>query len=221
MVKKKGIPSRTRNWTFIVYPKKEDLKKLGYDVNENYKYGEAPSNWRDILIDQHMPFVVSPLHDNDVDATGERKKPHYHVGVFFEGVKSFEQVKEITDSLTSPIPQKLGSVQGFIRYLVHLDNPDKYQYKKEDIKSYNGFDHEAYLMPSKTEKYQMIGEMIDYIEKNDIKEYYEFMLIARDIRPNDWFVLLCENCTYVIDRFISSRRNAEVEKEEKKSNQKD
>ncbi|MDU7039740.1 MAG: Rep family protein, partial [Lactococcus lactis] len=63
MAKKKD--TRTRNWTFFVYPE------------------SAPSNWREILDSYHVPWIESPLHDKDVNSDGEIKKAHWHVLLMF------------------------------------------------------------------------------------------------------------------------------------------
>ena len=120
----KRAGTRTRNWTFVVYPE------------------SAPNDWEKIIENERVPFVVSPLHDSDIsdNETGEIKKAHWHVIINFSSVKSYEQVKELTDKINAPIPQKVNSMIGATRYLIHLDHADKFQYKKEDIKCFNGFD---------------------------------------------------------------------------------
>ena len=54
------MPSRNvkkRNWAFIVYP------------------DSAPADWQEILRQTGLQCVVSPLHDSDLDPTGEPKTP--------------------------------------------------------------------------------------------------------------------------------------------------
>lgn len=53
----------------------------------------APENFKDIISDWHIEAFLSPLHDKDINATGEAKKPHYHLLVKFQGLKSDDQVK--------------------------------------------------------------------------------------------------------------------------------
>ena len=98
---------RARTWTFILYPE------------------SAPENWRYILDGYHIPWVESPLHDKDVNPDGTVKKAHRHIILLFDGKKSFEQVKDITDALNAPIPQKTANTKGLVRYLIHMDNPEK------------------------------------------------------------------------------------------------
>ena len=101
--------SRTRNWTFVLY---ED---------------SAPENWRDILDEMFIEWIESPWHDKDINADGEPKKKHKHILLMFGGVKSYEQVKEITDKLGQPIPQRCHNAKAMVRYMAHLDNPEKAQ----------------------------------------------------------------------------------------------
>jgi len=186
---------RTRNWTFIVYPE------------------SAPENWIEILSDEQVPFAISPLHDKDVNADGEVKKPHWHVMLMFKGNKSLGQIKKITDKFNSPAPQKVNSTKAMARYLVHLDNPEKYQYHKEDIKVYGGADIEQHLTSAseqKNERYDGIREMCEFVDQRGIIEFSDLMAYAMDNR-SDWFELLCDNSAYVIGLYIKSRRHQKAE----------
>uniref|UniRef100_UPI001FD9DA67 Rep family protein n=1 Tax=Staphylococcus sp. GDX8P107P-1 TaxID=2804109 RepID=UPI001FD9DA67 len=53
--------ARTRNWTFVIYPE------------------SVVSNWRDVLDDEHIQWVESPVHDKDTNPEGEIKKAHIHI----------------------------------------------------------------------------------------------------------------------------------------------
>ena len=189
----KRAGERTRNWSFIVYPE------------------SAPKNWVEIIQEERVPFVVSPIHDSDVnELTGELKKAHFHVLITYSSVKTFEQVKELTDSLKSTIPQKCKSVKGSVRYMAHLDNPDKAQYEIKDIVGYNGFDVMAQIRTA-TDRYVMISEMADYIESNDIIEFADLFNYARLNRFDDWFPLLCDNSAFIMGQFIKSKRHSKRE----------
>lgn len=100
--------NRSRTWAFVAYPE------------------SMPENWREILDALSVPWACSPLHDKDInETTGEVKKPHRHFVMSFPGKKSYEQIKEITDKLNAPVPQKCLSIRGAVRYFLHLDNPEK------------------------------------------------------------------------------------------------
>ena len=123
---------KSRYWTILVYPE------------------SAPEDWEDILAGLTYCYK---LHDHDVvKSTGELKKAHFHVVLAFDGPTTYNVVKELTDSLKSPIPKAVRSLRGMIRYLIHADNKNKYQYKREDIVSV-GMDQEIEqaFTPKKTD----------------------------------------------------------------------
>ena len=88
---------RTRVWSAIVYPE------------------SAPANWREILDDEHFEWAESPLHEFDVNPTGEVKKAHWHIVLCFEGPKSFEQVQQLLEPLNCPYPQRCHALKGAVR----------------------------------------------------------------------------------------------------------
>lgn len=189
----KRAGERTRNWCFIVYP------------------DSAPVDWIKIIQEERVPFAVSPLHDSDVNNdTGELKKAHWHVLITYTTVKTVEQVKELVGRLNASAPQKCKSVKGSVRYMAHLDNPDKAQYEIKDIVGYNGFDVMAQIRTA-TDRYVMISEMADYVESNDIIEFADLFNYARLNRFDDWFPLLCDNSAFIMGQFIKSKRHSKRE----------
>ena len=84
MTKKKE--QRSNKWAFLIYQ------------------DSAPENYLDILEELHIPYVLSPWHDKDVNkSTGEIKKAHKHGALFFETLKSYSQVSDLLkDKLNSP-----------------------------------------------------------------------------------------------------------------------
>lgn len=187
--KKSRGSDRTRNWTIVVYPE------------------SAPENWRDILDDMHIEWVESPLHDKDINANGELKKAHWHVLLLFGGVKSFEQVVDVIKPLNCPIPQRCHNSKAMVRYMAHLDNPDKVQYNTSDIISHGGVDLAELLRPSSSERYTLIREMMVYIRENHITEFQDLMDYAMDSEFDTWFPLLCDNSAFVVSNYIKSLRN--------------
>jgi len=193
MSERKG-KGRTRNWTIIVYPE------------------SAPKNWREILDEEHIPWVESPLHDKDLDPTGELKKSHWHVLLLYEGVKTFEQVQELTKKINSPIPQKCAAPKALVRYMVHMDNPDKNQYKVEDIKAHGGADIMDLLRPTNSDRYMYIKEMMQFIKDEKIDEFQDLVDYAMVNRYDDWFMLLCDNSSYIVNTYIKSVRHRKQKK---------
>lgn len=182
--------TRTRNWTIVVYP------------------DSAPENWRDILDAIHIEWVESPLHDKDIDPTGEPKKAHYHVLLMFGGIKSYEQVLEITQMLNCTIPKRVHNAKSLVRYMAHLDNPDKAQYDMSNIVSHGGVDVADLLKPSSAERYTYIKEMKQWCNEHSIVEFCDLFNYAADERFDDWFPLLCDSCCFVMNQFLKSKRHS-------------
>jgi hypothetical protein len=181
--------TRTRNWTIVLYPE------------------SAPENWREILDDMHIEWIESPLHDKDINANGETKKAHWHILLMFGGVKTYEQVKEITDKLNAPIPERCHNAKAMVRYMAHLDNPDKAQYSVSDIKAHGGVDLAEMLRPSSSERYTLIGDMLSYIRANNVVEFQDLMDYAFANEFDTWFPLLCDNSAFVVGQYIKSQRH--------------
>lgn len=188
-IEKSRGSDRTRNWTFVLYPE------------------SAPENWRDILDEYHIEWVESPLHDKDINADGEPKKPHKHILLMFGGVKSYEQVLEITEALNQPIPQRIHNAKALVRYMAHLDNPEKAQYSPSEIIAHGGVDLAELLRPSSSERYTMLRDMIDYIRSAGVTEFQDLMDYAAAEHFDDWFPLLCDNSAYVVGQYIKSQRH--------------
>lgn len=185
----KNGKGRTRNWTFIIYPE------------------SAPENWRDLLNDEHIAWVESPLHDKDTNADGEVKKAHIHILLMFDSVKGYNQVVVITERIKATIPQKCASPKGLVRYMIHLDNPEKFQYEKKDIKEYGGADIAELLKPTCSDRYALIKEMIIFVKEHEIKEIQDLIDYALEYRFDDWFPLLCDNSTFIMSHYIKSVRH--------------
>ena len=77
----KRAGERTRGYATIVYPE------------------SAPADWKEILADLKIQVLISPLHDQDVNPTGEPKKPHYHIMLIFEGPKAAHRPERLLQHL--------------------------------------------------------------------------------------------------------------------------
>ena len=186
---KKSRDERTRNWTFVAYPE------------------SAPADWREILDNEHIEWVESPLHDKDIDGAGKQKKPHWHIALLFAGKKSYEQIKEIADKINAPKPEPIQSTRSLIRYFAHLDDPNKAQYPVSEIIAHGGTDLKELLKPTASSRYESIAEMVEYIQENEITEFIDFMIYCKNKEFETWFPLLCDNAAFIIQAVIKSNRH--------------
>lgn len=184
MATQKATDSRTRNFATVVYPE------------------SAPDNWKEILFSHCVPAFISPLHDKDINPTGEPKKPHYHVMLMFDGKKSIEQVTEIFSSINGVGCEIVKSVRGYARYLCHLDNPEKHQYDVAEVaclaSDYLG------TIGLAIDKYHAIGEMQDFCDRYNIISFYVLTKYARAHRP-DWHRILCDCGAIFMREYLNSR----------------
>jgi len=200
----KRAGQRTRNWTVVFYP--EDL----------------PEDWISLVDSLLFRWIQSPLHDKDLNADGTPKKAHYHALFMFESIKTVEQIKEMlagilgkseTGSIIGAAPpQKVTDRCALVRYMAHMDNPDKAKYEVSDIVGHNGADPAEILRYSATETREMIIAMEEYIEDNGILELADFSRAIRYDYP-EWHTILATKMTMYFNAFIRScRHKAQMEK---------
>lgn len=178
-----------RNWAFVMYPE------------------SMPSDWFERLEKTGLPFAISPLHDKDIDPTGEKKKAHYHVICQYGNTTTQKNVKDnVCDIVNATIPIKLESIKGMYRYHLHLDNPDKFQYDDRDRTFINGFDVSSVNALTATEIDKLSNQILEFIDNNDIIEYSDLLY---EFRVNDMYNLLnvAKNHTILFNTYIKSKRH--------------
>ena len=175
---------KNRYWSFVCYPESVML------------------DFKDYLSEMGCVFAVSPLHDKDVNATGEPKKAHWHVLLQFEGPTTYNKVKEqICDVIGATIPKAVISLRGYYRYLCHLDNPEKAQYNIEQIEEYGGF----HIDLTCSEKNVIKSNICDCIIQHNINEYVDLVNYYRDIGDFDYFEIVCNN-TLFFSTYLKSKK---------------
>lgn len=178
--------NRLRNYATVVYPE------------------SAPEGWQSILEEQFVPAFISPLHDSDVNPTGEPKKPHYHVVIMFDGVKTVEQAKDLFDKIGGVGCEKVNSIRGYARYLCHLDNPEKYQYPQDKVRCLCGADYMGTIGLA-YDKYKALSEMEEFCEKYNIFSYYVLARYA-SVHRSDWSRILKDCGTVYMREYLQSRK---------------
>lgn len=195
--------SRGRNWWVTVYP--EDL----------------PDDWRDRVQSVKCKILISPLHNMDFNADGTPKKEHHHILHMFDTLKSVAQVDGIYRTLfgiaVNPetlaesipgvakiIPEKclIHDREGAVRYLCHLDNPEKALYSIDDITAMNGADLLELLKHTQAEMQANMIAMEEYIEAHGITTISAFSRAIRNTHP-DWYNILTTKSTTYFRAFIN------------------
>ncbi|KAA8713671.1 Replication protein RepB [Lactococcus garvieae subsp. garvieae] len=182
---------RSNKWAFLLYKE------------------SASPDYLEILEELHIPYILSPWHDMDVNKqTGEFKKPHRHGALFFDSLKSYNQVSELlTEKLNTPAHvEAVMSPKGMYDYFTHAENPDKTLYNVNDIESGCGFEIENFLMEQDLENF--MSEVIDIIEENHFVEFEDLVRFAR--KENALLLNLIINKTYFFAKYLDSRRYNQV-----------
>ena len=184
---------RSNKWAFLIYQER------------------ALENYLDVLEEMHIPFVLSPWHDKDINKeTGEFKKAHKHGVLFFESLKSYTQVSELlTEKLHTPSHVEIVmSPKGMYDYFIHAENPDKTLYNIDEIESGCGFELDQFLITNNNE--QFLSTVIDIIEEHNFIEFNNLVRYARVENPLLLYIII--NKTYFFAKYLDSRRHSSHKK---------
>lgn len=173
---------RTKNFATLFYP-------------ESLSFTDA----KDFLDSLHIAYLISPLHSRDLDKDGKLKKPHHHVILVFDSLKSVPQVKDLLHSSFVGL-EMVQSLTSYARYLCHFDNPEKAQYVSEDVVAF-GLDYDE-LCHKERDKYDAFSRVIDYIVDTNCTSFSSLLLYARR-SDYEMFRALCDN-SFAVREFIKS-----------------
>lgn len=122
--------------------------------------------------------TVYILHDKDttiIDNKKEIKKAHYHVLFNFTNARS---INSLADELQLDVHyiDVVDSFKGYSRYLIHLDDKDKYQYSIEDIKGNLKDTVIKHITKNNTPTNVQCRAILDYIYSETYPVYYKNVL---------------------------------------------
>lgn len=166
--KAKAVAPKSRGWACIVYP------------------DSAPDDWVSRLESGHVQTLVSPLHDSDQRADGTQKKPHWHVLAMWDGPTTAAVAAQYFElaGVTAP-PERVGSLRGYARYLVHMDDHDKHRYDSEDVLALSGATWRAVALDDAEQINTALDDIEAWIDDSGCVSYAALCRYARAERP-DW-----------------------------------
>lgn len=159
-------------------------------------------NAKDVLdwLERHEGLTEEQI-EQGCPKVGEPKKPHWHIIVYKpKGTTNAKSVIEMLDGVRlSKGPRKgqqavsfalkLPDVYVAVRYLCHLDSPDKAEYDVDQVRYFGGFDP---LMIGGNEKparqRSAITQALDLVEEFGCRNLYELVWCVRgsgDARMDD------------------------------------
>lgn len=187
------MPSRYTYYATIVYPE------------------SAPDDWIEKLKEQHIQALVSPLHDKDINGDGQLKKPHYHVILLFESLKSEKQVQEISNGFGAVKVIPIHSLGAYSRYLCHMDDADKFSYNTEDVIEIGGVDYkECCRINDNLREEKHLMDLTQLILDNKIIYFHKVVEIVLE-EHEDWFHVLTKN-SYYLKSIVVSLATEEIER---------
>ena len=197
--------TRFKVWTLIFYP------------------DSAPGDWPDLLSDLHLRIWVSPVHDQDMwtekdekknpaHKAGEKKKPHFHLVVEYVNPISASEVKTDFACLNGASDVKhVRDKVAILRYLIHKDDPQKAQYRPEDVRVFGGADADDLNLLGTRQRHEELKRIRAFIEKRGFVDFYAFCLYC-DECEDTWSRLIDDNSAYIVEKYIKSYR-AKVERD--------
>lgn len=106
----------SRTWEVVVYPD-----------SESYNAAEVLAK-----VTKYFAKWCYILHDKDFNDDGTSKKAHYHVYGNLDTPRTPQSVSNALGVGVASL-RAVSSWRGAVRYTIHLDHPDKYQYSADDV----------------------------------------------------------------------------------------
>ena len=191
---------RSNKWAFLLYKE------------------SAPEDYLEVLDELHVPYVLSPWHDKDVNkTTGEFKKAHKHGALFFESLKSYSQVSDLlSEKLNTPAHvEVVMSPKGMYDYFIHAENPDKTHYNIEEIESGCGFELDKFLTENNPDFLKQIYEVM---RDSGLREFADFTDLIAQKHPD--LLLYVFEKSYFFKIYLDSKRYNKIKCKDKNEEEK-
>lgn len=188
----KRAGKRARAWWGVLYPE------------------SAPENWRQMIADDLVETLISPLHDCDTLPDGTPKKPHYHVLISFKNPTTRENAADTMERWGCVVQRhwpKPGEPDSFkvkdfrqaARYLCHLDQADKHRYEVSDVQSIGAIDYPSLVM-SGTDEDAMLDEIFEAMDDHCLDSFSKLVRFVKSAHP-EWKPIVYRKHTRVLSEY--------------------
>ena len=146
---------------------------------------ESHNDILSVLSDSNIDYC-GILHDKDLDENGNLKKPHFHVVLW--GIRT--TVNALSDRLS--LPENYISIKGTrdsrLRYLIHADDPEKYQYSVDSVfGSPNGLKKFRESLNVSEDENDNVFAIISLLESYPSDEYVPLVRFVKDVCASSLF----------------------------------
>lgn len=162
---------RSIHWALVLYPDEDPTHKFALEfIKENY------SNYAYIM------------HDKDILEDGSSKKIHYHIVISFKNYRWRNAIANELNINPNYI-EKIRNLENSLKYLIHYNNSNKYQYDIDEVQGTLKHKLENYINSQDKTESEKVLELLEYIE--NCKGY---------IKLTDFIKYVCNNNMYDIYR---------------------
>lgn len=181
----------TKGWQFILYPDSDFFNpNWQNDITEYLN----PCCW--VLHDQDCYSEDTYFRDDtdnhkkgDIEhAKGEVKKKHYHVLFWFGNAVKFTQALEVMETCGGCMIQPILNKVAAIRYLTHIDYPEKVQYSVDDVTVKCGLNFGKFYYDSDINIDQITDDIIAWCRVNKVVTINQFIDYAMKYKKEWWAV---------------------------------
>lgn len=144
----------------------EDNPKLNLKVGDTYEYTKE-----DILSILDDWCKTKPFYYYMIEHNEDEDNKHFHIVIEFKGNS---QCRWNTLKRKFPygfIDNCRSGVHACVRYLTHIDHPQKYQYNWDDVITNSPGRLERYKQPSRYTEQLFVDKIVEQIVEGKIKEY--------------------------------------------------
>lgn len=165
----------------------------------------APEDWEQRIRESGYECVWA-LHDKDVTAAGEPKKPHVHVAVRFHSQQPAATAKEVLGEfgVLEKSVQFRDNWRAVCRYMTHMDDPDKYQYDPSIVNESGGADWRDAIART-SDMYRTIRDMKRFCREAGVTSYAAFSDWC-DENNEEWSCAICDKAGGEIHEYINGLR---------------
>lgn len=176
-----NLQTMTKNINLIITSNNIDLR-LMHDIIEDLK--------------RRTDIYALILHDKDIKDTGERKTKHLHIVYQLSkrtrlGTEIRYLSKQFAININAISIEKMNNFVGSLQYLIHKNEPNKYQYRYSDIYTniepkelnlYLEMEVKAFSWEYLKEVLQECENVIEVIDKIGLNYYRLYRGVIADIK---------------------------------------
>ena len=180
---------RVKCFNLILYDEDETHKKAIEIIKQNYDYAMI-------------------CHDKDIDeASGELKKPHYHIVLRFVNAKwNTALSKEL--GIEPNYIQESRSLKRSLLYLIHFYDENKYQYSIDEVDGPLKKRLFTFIQNEDKSESEKVLEILEEID--EINSYINFMVFVRHIAKKGYWDVF-RRSTGIFVRYIDEHNHDYME----------